>query len=131
MDDQGRVNRERARNRGRRDRHNENRREARALAREARENRLNLPAAEEAQDAMERELREEYSDQDVTDLNDSPRLASVILLAVILGQRSALSETCQLHAANRYLRDIREKLENGFEWNDELGDHFQLHHDQR
>ena len=129
-EDQGRRRRELNRDNQRR-RRRQARADALALQREEREQRLNSPEEIEKQEKMEQLLREEFTDEEVTSLNEIPRLGSIILLAVILGQKSTLSETIPIFAANRHFQEIREKLENSYNWNHENGDHFIQHHDQR
>jgi hypothetical protein len=129
-EDQGRRRREQNRDNHRR-RQRQARQDALALQRERREEALNAPEEVEKMEKMEQLLRAEFQDEEVTELSEIPRISAVIILGVILGQTSVLSEKIAISNARRYFRLIREKLENGFNWNNEDGAHFVPHHDQR
>jgi hypothetical protein len=131
LDDQGRRNRERARDRNRASRNASRMRTARAVAREAREERERAEAALENREEYTKNIYNIFKDQQVADLSDVPRLGSVITLAVMIGERSQISDTCALYAANQLIKDIRESVDPGHVWNDQLGDSFVNHHDQR
>ena len=131
LDDGGRVNRERGRNNFRREANRLRMQNARAIQRAAREERERAEAALERREEYERTLYTIFKDQTVSDLSEIPRIASVIILAVIIGENSVLGDTCALHAANAMFKDIRQIIDNGHVWNDQLGESFQNHHDQR
>jgi hypothetical protein len=130
-DDQGRHHREYRRDNFRRGRDAQRMRNARALQREAREERERAEAALENRDEYTMVLHTIFKDQMVSDLSEVPRLGAVISLAVIKGERSVLSDTCALTAANALIRDIREMIDPGHVWSNETGDDFVNHHDNR
>jgi hypothetical protein len=130
-DDQGREHRENMRDNYRRGINAQRMRNARALQREAREERERAEAALENRDEYVQVLHTIYKDQVVSDLSEIPRLGAVISLAVIKGERSVLSDTCALTAANALIRDIREMIDPGHVWSNETGDDFVNHHDNR
>ena len=130
-DDQGRAHRENMRDNYQRGRNAQRMRNARALQREAREERERADAALENRDEYVQVLHTIYKDQMVSDLSEIPRLGAVISLAVIKGERSVLSDTCALTAANALIRDIREIIDPGHVWSNETGDDFVNHHDNR
>lgn len=130
-DDQGREHRENMRDNYRRGINAQRMRNARALQREAREERERADAALENRDEYTMVLHTIYKDQMVSDLSEIPRLGAVISLAVIKGERSVLSDTCALTAANALIRDIREMIDPGHVWSNETGDDFVNHHDNR
>jgi hypothetical protein len=130
-DDQGRAHRENMRDNYQRGRNAQRMRNARALQREAREERERAEAALENRDEYTMVLHTIYKDQMVSDLSEVPRLGAVISLAVIKGERSVLSDTCALTAANALIRDIREMIDPGHVWSNVTGDDFVNHHDNR
>ena len=130
-DDQGRHFREHRRDNFQRARNAQRMRTARALQREAREERERAEAALEHREEYEQTLHIVYKDQTVSDLSDVPRLGAVISLAAILGERSVLTDTCALNAANEHIREIREIIDPGHVWNNQTSDSFQNYHDNR
>ena len=130
-DDQGRQHRENMRDNYQRARNAQRMRTARAVQREAREERERAEAALERREEYDKQLYTIFQDDQVSALSEIPRLGAVISLAVILGERSVLSDTCALNAANELIRDIRENIDPGHVWNDQTGEVFQNHHDNR
>lgn len=131
LDDQGRRNRDRARDRNRNARSAQRMRTARAIQREQREEQQRAEAALERREEYTQNIYNLFQDKQVSDLSDVPRLASVITLAVMIGERSLIGDTCALYAANQLIKEIRESVEPGHVWNDQLGDAFINHHDPR
>ena len=121
-DDRGRANRANGANRVRNRRRRQQYQMARALQQqEARE--INF----------EEQVRRQFNSRDVMDLRPIRRLSAVVLLIMIMGRKSLLTETCLLMTGNtsRAVAQLRAMIDPDYVWIDTLQGDFDKHHDTR
>jgi hypothetical protein len=121
-DDRGRANRENGTNRARNRRRRQQYQMARALQQQE------APVIN-----FEEQVRRQFNSRDVMDLRPLKRLSAVVLLIILMGRKSLLTEACLLMTGNtsRAAAELRAMIDPDYQWVNDLQADFEKHHDPR